>query len=30
MVAVETLDRVAMASGDRDIWNAGSGGMGKW
>ena len=27
MVAVDTPDRVARASGDRDIWNAGSGGM---
>ena len=26
MVAVDTPDRVARASGDRDIWNAGSGG----
>jgi hypothetical protein len=28
-VAVDTPDRVARASGDRDIWNAGSGGMGE-
>jgi hypothetical protein len=27
MVAVDTPERVARASGDRDIWNAGSGGM---
>jgi hypothetical protein len=29
MVAVDTPERVARASGERDIWNAGSGGMGK-
>src|SRR6185295_19052100 len=27
MVAVDTPERVARASGDRDIWNAGSGGV---
>jgi len=29
MVAVDTPDRVARASGDRDIWKAGSVGMGE-
>ena len=29
MVAVDTRERVARASGDRDIWTAGSGGMDK-